>query len=251
MKIAGWFAKSGRANVRPYTSEMMGGHRGRTCVAVLLLAVIPAAPEVVWGQGSIIARPIPFDARRQQLTLDYIHQHYDPSIGTVRIAPQMIVVHWTDTPSVDSTMRLFTPDELPASRPDIARGGALNVSAHYLVDRDGTILSLVSDTVMARHTIGLNLIAIGIENVGGGAAGPLTDRQLAADRWLVLHLLDRYPAIRYLIGHCEYGRFRHTPLWEERDSTYLTPKTDPGAEFMARLRQSVGRPDLADRYGVR
>jgi uncharacterized membrane protein SpoIIM required for sporulation len=225
---------------------------GQLGAALILLAGIPAlhfrGPHgVAWGQGPIIERLIPFDARRRQLTLDYIHQHYDSTISTVRIAPRMIVVHWTDTPSVDSTLRLFTPDDLPASRPDIARGGVLNVSAHYLVDRDGTILSLVSDTVMARHTIGLNLIAIGIENVGGGASGPLTDRQLDADRWLILYLVGRYPAIRYLIGHCEYGRFRHTSLWEERDSTYITPKTDPGAEFMARLRRSVGRPDLAER----
>jgi N-acetyl-anhydromuramyl-L-alanine amidase AmpD len=209
-----------------------------------------AAPGAAWAQGPVIARPIPFGPRREQLTLDYIHQHYDSTIRTVRITPRMIVVHWTDTPSVDSTLRLFIPDQL-VSRPDIVRGGLLNVSAHYLVDRDGTILGLMSDTVMARHTIGLNLIAIGIENVGGGASGPLTDRQLAADRWLILDLLARYPTIKYLIGHYEYGRFRHTPLWEERDSTYITPKTDPGADFMARLRQGVARPDLADHYGAR
>jgi N-acetyl-anhydromuramyl-L-alanine amidase AmpD len=217
----------------------------RLAVTVLVWAGVQGSAAAAQGRGPIIPHPIPFGARRQQLTLDYIHQHYDSTARTVRITPRMIVVHWTDTPSVDSTLRLFTPDELPSSRPDIARGGLLNVSAHYLVDRNGTILSLVSDTVMARHTIGLNLIAIGIENVGGDAAGPLTDRQLAADRWLILVLLARYPTIRYLIGHCEYGRFRHSPLWEERDSTYITPKTDPGAEFMARLRQGVGRPDLA------
>jgi N-acetylmuramoyl-L-alanine amidase len=215
-----------------------------------MAAGVHVGDGAVWAQGvdPIVDHRIPFGPRRQQLTLDYIHQHYDPAVQTVRIVPRMIVIHWTDTPSVDSTLGLFMPDELPASRPDIARGGPLNVSAHYLVGRDGTILRLVDDTLMARHVIGLNLIAIGIENVGGGAAAPLTDRQLAADRWLVLDLLARYPTITYLIGHCEYGRFRHTPLWEERDSTYITPKTDPGAAFMARLRQSVGRSDIADHY---
>lgn len=214
-------------------------------VVVMTLAGSVQVASTALAQGPIIDRPIPFDAERRELTLDYIHRHYDPARSSVRITPRMIVVHWTDTPTVDSTLRLFMPDELPVSRPDIARGGRLNVAAHYLVDRDGTILRLMSDTVMARHTIGLNLIAIGIENVGGGASGPLTDRQLAADRWLVLDLLARHPTITYLIGHCEYGRFRHSALWEERDSTYITPKTDPGAEFMARLRQSLGRPDLA------
>jgi len=229
---------------------MRRGRVGMTRMAtvVMVAAGVHVGHGAAWAQevGPIVDHRIPFGPLRQQLTLDYIHQHYDPAARTIRIIPRMIVVHWTDTPSVDSTLLLFTPDELPASRPDIVRGGPLNVSAHYLVDRDGTILRLVDDTLMARHVIGLNLIAIGIENVGGGASGPLTDRQLAADRWLVLDLLARYPTIRYLIGHCEYGRFRHTPLWEERDSTYITPKTDPGAAFMARLRQSVGRPDLAD-----
>ena len=221
----------------------------RLAVAALALACVQTSPSPGLAQGPIIARPIPYGPHREQLTLDYIHQHYDSTARTVRITPRMIVVHWTDTPSVDSTLRLFIPDEL-VSRPDIARGGLVNVSAHYLVDRDGTIFRLVSDTLMARHTIGLNLIAIGIENVGGGAAGPLTDRQLAADRWLVLDLLARYPTIEYLIGHCEYGRFRHSPLWEERDSTYITPKTDPGADFMRRLREGVARPELKDGPGA-
>jgi N-acetyl-anhydromuramyl-L-alanine amidase AmpD len=160
----------------------------------------------------------------------------------------MIVIHATETASLDSTLRLFVPEELPAFRSDIARGGAVNVSSHYLVDRDGTIYQLVRDTVMARHVIGLNRIAIGIENVGGGPYGPLTSHQLAADRWLVRWLTHRYPTIRYLIGHSEYGGFRHTPLWEERDSTYITPKSDPGDAFMLDLRRSLARPDLLDRY---
>jgi N-acetylmuramoyl-L-alanine amidase len=102
--------------------------------------------------------------------------------------------------------------------------------------------------VMARHTIGLNRLAIGIENVGGGPAGPLTPEQVVADRWLVRRLVRAHPTIQYLIGHCEYGRFRGTPLWEERDPTYITPKQDPGAVFMDRLRRALGRPALADRF---
>jgi len=200
------------------------------------------------ARAQIIDRPIPFSAHRRQLTLDYIRTHYDSAARSIRFVPAMIVIHATETPSLDSTLALFEPEELPAFRADIARGGQLNVSSHYLVDRDGTIYRLLPDTLMARHTIGLNRIAIGVENVGGGPYGPLTDRQLSADRWLVRDLVRRYPTIRYLIGHCEYGRFRGTPLWEERDPTYLTPKTDPGGRFMARLRDALGRPVLAHRW---
>ena len=209
-------------------------------------SALARAPQI---QTQIIDRLLPFGPHRQQLTLEYVRSHYDPRATSIRVTPRMIVVHATETASLDSTLRLFEPDTLPAFRSDIVRGGAVNVSSQYLVDRDGTIYRLVPDTVMARHVIGLNRIAIGIENVGGGPYPPLTARQLEADRWLVQYLTQRYPTIQYLIGHCEYGRFRHTPLWEERDSTYITPKTDPGADFMARLRQALARNDLAERYG--
>lgn len=214
----------------------------------LALGLLCAVAAVSTPPPRIVDRLLSFGPHRQQLTLDYIRVHYDPAATSIRITPRMIVIHATETPSLDSTLRIFDPDDLPAFRSDIARGGALNVSSHYLVDRDGTIYRLVPDTLMARHVIGLNRIAIGVENVGGGPYGPLTARQLEADRWLVQQLARRYPSIRYLIGHFEYGRFRRTPLWEERDSTYLTPKTDPGVDFMTKLRQEVGDPALDSTY---
>lgn len=220
---------------------LAAARRTRWPLALILLCAAAAASK---DPPRIVERLLPFGPHRRDLTLDYIRVHYDPAATSIRITPRMIVIHATETPSLDSTLRIFEPEDLPAFRSDIARGGAVNVSAHYLVDRDGTIYHLVPDTLMARHVIGLNRIAIGIENVGGGPYGPLNARQLESDRWLVQQLVHRHPSIRYLIGHCEYGRFRHTTLWEERDSTYLTPKTDPGADFMVRLRQAVADPAL-------
>lgn len=214
----------------------------------LALSLLCAAAAASTAPPRIVERLLPFGPHRQELTLDYIRVHYDPAATSIRITPRMIVIHATETPSLDSTLRIFEPEDLPAFRSDIARGGALNVSSHYLVDRDGTIYHLVPDTLMARHVIGLNRIAIGVENVGGGPYGPLTARQLEADQWLVQRLVHRFPSIRYLIGHFEYGRFRHTPLWEERDSTYLTPKTDPGADFMTQLRHKLANPALDSMY---
>ena len=48
------------------------------------------------------------------------------------------------------------------------------------MDRDGAVYRLMPETWMARHTIGLNRVAIGIENVGG-PRWPLTPEQLRAD----------------------------------------------------------------------
>ena len=112
------------------------------------------------------------------------------------------------------------------------------VSAHYLIDRDGTIYHLMPDTIMARHTIGLNHCAIGIENVGGTPQTPLTEAQFKSNAWLVRQLSGRYP-IEYLIGHYEYTAFEGHPLWMEKDTGYRTEKTDPGPEFMRKIRRSL------------
>ncbi len=118
---------------------------------------------------------------RQKLMLDYIHQHYDPAATTTDIVPQMIVIHWTAINSLASTLAAFTPDVL-TGRGDIQAGGKLNTGSQFVVDRDGTIYQLLPETVMARHTIGLNRAAIGVENVG---SGNLTAAQLAANIRLV------------------------------------------------------------------
>lgn len=196
--------------------------------AALALAAPAPAPKFDTSQ-QIQVSPL-----RQQLILDYIHQHYDSAATSINITPKMIVIHWTAINSLKSTLAAFTPDVL-AGRDDIQRGGRLNTGAHFLVDRDGTIYKLLDETVMARHTIGLNRIAIGIENVGSGS---LTAAQLVSNQQLVRYLVNKFP-IQYLIGHYEYGAFRNSPLWEEKDKTYFTVKLDPGKPFMVALRAGL------------
>jgi N-acetylmuramoyl-L-alanine amidase len=200
-------------------------------------APVTTAPAVA-SCPAIHAWPIPFGPDRQRLTLDYIRAHYDPSATTITIRPTMIVIHFTAIDRLDSVYATFAPTELPPTRGDIQRGGPLNVSAHYLVDRDGTIYRLLPDSLMARHVIGLNRLALGIENVGSDRR-PLTRAQLRSNVALIRCLEAEHPAIRYLIGHSEYGAFRGTPLWQERDSTYFTTKDDPGAPFMRQLRAAL------------
>ncbi|UFP93026.1 N-acetylmuramoyl-L-alanine amidase [Gloeobacter morelensis] len=193
----------------------------------------------------VLDRPIPFGPARRALTLDYIRLHYDPEARDIAIIPRMVVVHWTGDGNLTSAFATFTPDQLPSARADIQKGGALNVSAHFVVDRDGTIYRLMDEKRLARHVIGLNWMAIGIENIGGPRRA-LTDAQLAANAWLVRDLAARHP-IDYLIGHHEYGRFRGSPLWRERQAGYFTGKSDPGANFMARLRARLQELKLKDR----
>jgi N-acetylmuramoyl-L-alanine amidase len=186
----------------------------------------------------IVDKPIPFGEIRRQLTLDYIRKHYDPAARGIDIVPEMVVVHWTASSSLGSAFAAFTPEKLPLWRFELRRGGMLNVSAHFVVDRDGTIYRLMPETWMARHVIGLNHLAIGIENVGGPRA-PLTPEQLNSDARLIRELVGRHTKVRYLIGHHEYLRFRNTPLWLEPDNNYLTKKQDPGDDFMNNLRAKL------------
>ena len=91
---------------------------------------------------------------------------------------------------------------------------------------------------MGRHVIGLNHVALGIENIGGTSDTPLTKAQLKANIWLVEYLSEKYN-IEYLIGHYEYTKFEGHQLWLEKDEGYRTKKTDPGKDFMQKVRKAT------------
>ncbi|CAM4319004.1 N-acetylmuramoyl-L-alanine amidase [Zobellia roscoffensis] len=186
----------------------------------------------------IIDKPIVFDITRKELTLEYLKNRYGIEKQSSTIDPKMIVLHWTVIPTMEETFDAFNPATLPNWRPDIKDISGLNVSSQFLVDRDGTIYRLLPETTMARHVIGLNHCAIGIENVGGTDALPLTNEQVKSNIALVKYLANKY-AIDYLIGHYEYTLFDNHPLWLEKDQGYRTTKTDPGEDFMKKVRQAT------------
>lgn len=207
---------------------------GRVASALVMLGVGWAA-----AAGPLIQdRPIPFDAERLRLTEDYWRQHYGEP-ASHQITPRAIVLHWTGGSTVESAWSTFAPTRAASARPDLAAQGEVNVSAHFLVGRDGIIYRLMSETTMARHCIGLNAVAIGVENVGDGAANPLTEAQIEANAALVRDLVGRYPTITHLLGHLEYRAMEGHPYFRERDPGYRTGKADPGAPFMAAVRARV------------
>lgn len=183
----------------------------------------------------IIDKPIVFDEERRQLSLDYLAKRHGLEQTEPYIKPKMIVLHWTAVPTLEATFNVFNPSVL-SGRPDLQASSRLNTSVPFLVDRDGTIFRLLPDTTFARHCIGLNYCAIGIENVGNN---DLTRAQMKANVQLVRYLKRRYQGIDYLIGHYEYTDFIGTSLWRETDPNYLTGKTDPGKSFMRKVRHRV------------
>lgn len=184
-------------------------------------------------------KPIQFDKKRIALTREYQLTHYGIDSKSIEIEPKMIILHWTCIPRLDITFKVFNPPILAKNRrADLP--GDLNVSSHFLVDRDGKIYQLMPELWMARHVIGLNHYAIGIENIGGvDGKDDLTDAQTRANAFLVCYLRNKYPTIQHVIGHNDYLQYKNTSLWLEKDPNYQTDKTDPGPNFLNKVKKLI------------
>ena len=119
--------------------------------SALILFLVSCAPS-----REIIDKPILFDEERKALTLEYLSERYGLEQETPVIDPKMIVLHWTVIPTMAGSYDVFNPSRIAGWREYVQKTSALNVSAHFLVDQDGTIYQLMPETTMARHVIGLN-----------------------------------------------------------------------------------------------
>jgi len=182
-------------------------------------------------------KPIVFNDLRKKLSVEYLKVRHGIVQDSATIVPKMIVLHWTAIPTLEQSFDVMNPAVLPGARTGISGASSLNVAAQFLVDRDGTIFRQLPETAFARHVIGLNYCAIGVENVGGDKM-PLTKKQLVANEALIRYLKKKYD-IQYVIGHHEYKSFIGHPLWKETDPNYLTSKTDPGDAFMRKIRDRI------------
>jgi N-acetylmuramoyl-L-alanine amidase len=132
----------------------------------------------------------------------YVRRHYGSFMApTYKLMhPHVIVIHYTESPTFQSTFNTFAPDT-----PDPELHELPNTCAHFVIDKSGGIHQLVSLATMCRHTVGLNWTAIGIEHVGDSDREVLGDpAQMAASlrlvRWLRCHY---HITIRNVIGHNE------------------------------------------------
>jgi len=214
---------------------------------ILWIVALSTSSAAFAQEIKIIDKPITYDSTRIQLTLEYLQERHQLVQKNVKIEPVMIVLHWTASKTMNSAFHTFNGPTLAGDRKEIAGVSNLNVSSQFLIDRDGTIYRLMPENSFARHVIGLNYCAIGVENVGS-ADFPLTEAQLLANEQLVRYLSKKYK-IQYLIGHYEYTLFKNTALWKESNSSYQTGKTDPGISFMQKIRNKLsdlglkGAPD--------
>jgi beta-N-acetylhexosaminidase len=160
-----------------------------------LPASSPPPPRILWD-------PIPFGPGRKAQMAAYVRRHYGSFMKPTwrLIDPQVIVIHYTDSPTFQSTYNTFAADV-----PDQELHELPGTCAHFVIDKDGAIHQLVSLRVMCRHTVGLNWTAIGIENVGFSDAEVLSNRaQMSANLMLVRWLRCRFQInVKNVIGHNE------------------------------------------------
>ncbi|WP_037488250.1 N-acetylmuramoyl-L-alanine amidase [Sphingomonas phyllosphaerae] len=153
-----------------------------------------------------------------------------PNFNERSLPISMIVLHYTGMKTAQEALdRLCDP--------------AAEVSCHYFVDEDGTIMRLVSDDKRAWHAgashwrgvTDVNSASIGIEIVNPGhdhGYRAFPEPQVEAVIRLVAHLKDRYEITRgNIVGHSDVAPLR---------------KRDPGELFpwhrLARLRLALPRP---------
>jgi N-acetylmuramoyl-L-alanine amidase len=142
-----------------------------------------------------------------------IRDHLSPNCGERRdgLRPELVVLHYTAMSSAEAALaRLCDP--------------AAEVSAHYLVDEDGTTWRLVPEEMRAWHAGAgawggagdVNSRSIGIELQNDGAS-PFPHRQMAALEGLLGQVMARWsiPAA---------GVIAHSDMAPDR-------KADPGPRF--------------------
>ena len=181
----------------------------------------PRAPRIVTDH-------LTFGAARTAETAAYAQRHY--GTRTARLAPTMIVLHYSESDTYASVRSLFEADQ-----PN--RGERPGTCAHYVVDQDGTIHELVPPTVMCRHTVGLNHLAIGIEFVqsSSGHEPPWAARRIlarkaqAASGVALVEALQRRFAISdgEVIGHAMANQakgFRDDEGWRNDHLDWQAPE---------------------------
>jgi N-acetyl-anhydromuramyl-L-alanine amidase AmpD len=151
---------------------------------------------------------IPFGPQRKAQMAAYSLRHY--GVDTWRMKPKVIVLHFTASSSYPGVHAEFASDA-----PNL--GEEPGVCAQYVIDQDGTVYEQVTPTIQCRHTIGLDDIAIGIENVQiTGPDAHWADQQILrrpaqirADLLLVKWLQAIYHIpTRNITGHAMANTFR-------------------------------------------
>ena len=161
-------------------------------------------PDGSQEEMKIIEMTIPFNEEMKNRTRDFVKSVY--GLDSIWLNPKMIVFHAMGDGDLKTSLEVssFLSNQIPESWGYLSKAGLLSNGAHFIIDRDGTIICLSTPVskqngeasfdrdnhhwYIKRHQDG-NPVAIGIENVTTREAyTSLTKDQLASNaklaRWL-------------------------------------------------------------------
>jgi N-acetylmuramoyl-L-alanine amidase len=200
---------------------------------------LPTRPDPNNPVLEVNDKPIVFEDLRTKLTQEYVKKHYGISLKAIDFSPAMLVVHRSRTADLADFFDTVRNSTLPGTQEfEDDEEADVNLSTHYVIDRDGSIYSLMKDFQIARHSIGLDRHAIGITIVGIAADAP-SDKQVVAAAMLARYLKAEYNSLAWLVSDAETAGFENSPLWEEKLPFVRQPDADPGTEYMTKLRGFV------------
>jgi len=154
--------------------------------AALLLAAALIGPALAAAATASAPRPpitvklIPFGDTRKAQMADYSRRHYHQHTWKLT-DPKAIVLHHTAGATWEPAWWTFAANTAYDS--GTGQKEKPGVSAHFIIDKDGTIYRCLPLTVRGRHAVGMNWSSIGIEFVQEGKSGkdgPWMDRQILA-----------------------------------------------------------------------
>lgn len=167
-------------------SPGLAGALGLNTDDFVTVSIYPAASHAapaVEGDGHGSSNPHPKPPVKQ-----FIESPNHSSRNGANI--EMVVLHCTEA-SLKATLAEFQNGD-PSGR---------QVSAHYVVDKNGDIYQMVRDTERANHCRGANQNSIGIEHVAKDTEA-LTDDQGKSSSALIAWLLEQYEIPRERVfGH--------------------------------------------------
>ena len=144
--------------------------------------------------AALLAACAPLSPRPTDTTLPAVRWQPSPNFDQRR--PNLVIIHHTSNATSEQALRTLTSPER-------------KVSAHYLIDRDGSIVQLVRESDRAWHAglswwggiADVNSASIGIELDNTGSE-PFSDAQIEALLALHADIRQRYPIpTANFIGH--------------------------------------------------
>jgi N-acetylmuramoyl-L-alanine amidase len=203
----------------------------------------PSRPDPNNPVLEIHDKPIEFEDLRTKLTQDYVKRHYEIPLKEIEFTPAMLILHRSKIGDLGDFYESVRKSILQGTQEfEDDEDADVNMSTHYVIDRDGAIYSLMKDYQIARHSVGLDRQAIGITIIGSGT-DVLSDKQVVAAAMLARYLKSKYGTLAWLVGDGETAAFESSLLWEEKLPFVRDPDLDPGAPYMTRVRSFVA--DLA------